>query len=49
MVILKCNETLDGISAYSQMFYAIFKFCAQAKFATLDGNPAIEMNGNTNQ
>ncbi len=32
---------LDGNSAYSQMFYAIYKFCAQVKFATLDGNPIV--------
>ncbi len=25
---------------YSQMFYAIIQFCAQVKFATLDGNIA---------
>ncbi len=30
-----------GNGAYSQMFYAIFQFCAQVKFATFDGNPAI--------
>ncbi len=33
-------DSLDGNGAYSQMFYAIFQFCAQVKFATLDGNPA---------
>lgn len=25
---------------YSLLFYVIFKFCAQVKFATLDGNVA---------
>ncbi len=30
------------ISYYLQMFYAIFQFCAQVKFATLDGKPANE-------
>ncbi len=34
-------DSLDGNGSYSQMFYAIFQFCAQVKFATLDGNPAI--------
>ncbi len=33
-------DSPDGNGAYSQMFYAIFQFCAQVKFATLDGKPA---------
>ncbi len=33
-------DSSDGNGAYSQMFYALFQFCAQVKFATLDGNPA---------
>ncbi len=33
-------DSLDGNIACSQMFYAIFQFCALVKFAPLDGNPA---------
>ncbi len=33
-------DSLDGNDAYSQMFYVILQFCAQVKFATLDGNQA---------
>ncbi len=35
-------DLLDGNDAYSQMFYVILQFCAQVKFATLDGNQAID-------
>ncbi len=35
-------DSLDGNGAYLQMFYATLEFCAQVKFATLDGNPATE-------
>ncbi len=38
-------DSLDGNDAYSQMFYVIFQFCAQVKFAALDGNPASIFTG----
>ncbi len=28
---------------YSQMFYAIFRFCSQVKFTSLNGNIAIDL------
>ncbi len=39
------SDSLDGNSAYLQMFCVIFKFCAQVKFATLNGNLAYDSNG----
>ncbi len=38
-------DSLDGNGACSQMFYAIFQFCAQVTFTTLDGNPFIVREG----
>ncbi len=35
-------DSFNGNCAYSQMFYAIFQFCAQLKFETMHDNPATD-------
>ncbi len=42
MILFSLTRWMETV-LYSQMFYAIFQFCAELKFASLDGNIATDV------